>query len=383
MAVNENYPDFDAESFDSVDSKKKFRVAAKKFMLTYKHHLDKDDLKDFLLGIRKKMHLNHFFAAHEIGDTSHSYKHTHVVIEWEKRWESENPRIFDFPSVVNEYGDVETIHPNIKIIKPMPKFGIRTDEMAWIAAVRYLGKYDPENAHLKEYEQDRWDELTKGVKGFISKVISAPTRLAAYEMASDLRQIHAIDLIYKEKSSEIPKLVDTEFCPPKKWQIDLLDEIKINKKFNRTITWYYDEIGNTGKTYFSNWAIDELGDQVVTLDAFGRNQDAAQIFLGLQEKGKLPRVLILDLSRSFKDRDSIYGTLENILNGRMTSTKYEGGIVRWRSEHVIVFANFLPNVRAASQDRWDIRELRAKDSEIHVERLSYYDVLRQQEVECN
>lgn len=382
MAVNENSPDFAIESLDSANSMKKFRVAAKRVMFTYAWHLDKEDLKDFLSEKNKRSTFKHFFIAHEVGDDTHAYEHTHVVLEWDKRCDTVNARNFDYPSVCAD-GSIENIHPNIQVIKPMPKFGIRNDEMAWIAAVRYLGKYDPENAHLKEYEQDRWEELTKGLKGFISKVISAPTRLAAYEMASDLRQIHAIDLIYKEKSSEIPKLVDTEFCPPKKWQIDLLDEIKINKKFNRTITWFYDEIGNTGKTYFSNWAIDELGDQVVTLDAFGRNQDAAQIFLGLQEKGKLPRVLILDLSRSFKDRDSIYGTLENILNGRMTSTKYEGGIVRWRSEHVIVFANFLPNVRAASQDRWDIRELRAKDSEIHVERLSYYDVLRQQEVECN
>lgn len=354
-------------------SGKDFRITSTRLMLTYKSHIDKNKLINFIDKKLKTQTIEEIYIAHENGDTSHGYKHTHVVFKCKPMLETTNCRFFDMET---EEGDI--IHPNIKLIKKIPG-KVPNDPIAWIRAVRYLGKEDPENEYLKTYEQEEFDRQTRTMRGLIEKIITAPTKLDAYALAHKVSDIVGIDMIRKARPDQQQKRIDIETYPPQPWQISLLEEIKKVKKFNRTLKWYYDPIGNTGKTYFSKWSIDELGDQVFCMSAFGRNQDAAQIFMGLKEQGKLPRVLILDLSRNFKDRDSIYGTLENILDGNLTSTKYSGGVVNWTCEHVIVFANFLPHVTNMSKDRWDIRELVTEDSDepVTVNNLSYYEVLKQ------
>jgi len=49
--------------------------------------------------------------------------------------------------------------------------------------------------------------------------------------------------------------------------------------------------------------------------------------------------------------------MEAIKNGLVTNTKYQGGTTINQRPHLIVMANFLPQVSRLSIDRWDIREL--------------------------
>jgi len=46
----------------------------------------------------------------------------------------------------------------------------------------------------------------------------------------------------------------------------------------------------------------------------------------------------------------------------MNTVKYQGKRIRWNSVHVLVFANFHPDVSKLSIDRWDIRELYANEA---------------------
>lgn len=111
--------------------KKKFRVQSKSFFLTYKTHIDKEKLCEFLCGLKPKLVCERFIAAHETADEKNPYFHTHVYIKFSGKFDSEQCRIFDFPT---EGG---AIHPNIKI-----PYGTITKML------KYLAKEDPANIHL-------------------------------------------------------------------------------------------------------------------------------------------------------------------------------------------------------------------------------------------
>jgi hypothetical protein len=60
------------------------------------------------------------------------------------------------------------------------------------------------------------------------------------------------------------------------------------------------------------------------------------------------------------DRDSIYTLLESIKNGRLTCTKYSGTTLRFERPHIVVFANWTPQIELISRDRWNIKEIKNK-----------------------
>ncbi|KAK7505378.1 hypothetical protein BaRGS_00003540 [Batillaria attramentaria] len=66
------------------------------------------------------------------------------------------------------------------------------------------------------------------------------------------------------------------------------------------------------------------------------------------------RVVIFDLARSQEDHIN-YEIIESIKNGVMFSSKYESQMKIFPPPHVVIFANFPPNLRKLSQDRWDIK----------------------------
>jgi hypothetical protein len=71
-----------------------------------------------------------------------------------------------------------------------------------------------------------------------------------------------------------------------------------------------------------------------------------------------PRTVIFDFSRHEENVnvESIYSTLENIKNGRLDSSFYgKFRRIRFRSPHVFVFTNTVPNMSALSRDRFNLR----------------------------
>lgn len=135
-----------------------------------------------------------------------------------------------------------------------------------------------------------------------------------------------------------------------RWQSDLLEELAL-PPHPRRIAWYYDVIGGAGKTAFVRYAIAKLH-RVLFLSG-GSYKDASYQVV----KAKLdPRIVLVNLPRSAEGKVS-YGTLESVKDGLVQSGKYEGGTRLFAPPHVVVFANWLPDVTALSQDRWDLREL--------------------------
>jgi len=135
----------------------------------------------------------------------------------------------------------------------------------------------------------------------------------------------------------------------KPWQQEILNIIE-TKPDNRTIHWYYETKGNTGKSFLTKYIA--LKYNVIIAD--GKKADIFnQVNMMMREQQQIPAVIILDVPRRNQGYVS-YGVLEQLKNGMIYSGKYEGGRCIFESPHVIVFSNSLPDTSEMSADRWHI-----------------------------
>lgn len=114
----------------------------------------------------------------------------------------------------------------------------------------------------------------------------------------------------------------------------------------RTVYWYWDRRGNTGKTTFAKhlW----LHHNVCFL------QNAKKADMAYAYNGE--PIVICNLPRTCEDFVS-YDALESLKDGMIFSAKYESGAKVFDNPHVIVFANFEPDTSKLSSDRWQIRKI--------------------------
>lgn len=130
------------------------------------------------------------------------------------------------------------------------------------------------------------------------------------------------------------------------WQKDIVRIIK-SEPDDRTIHWYWEKTGKAGKSTFTKYLAIKFG--AVPIE--GRKNDilyAAAMFES--------DIYIMDLERTMEDYVS-YGAIEKIKNGCYLCAKYESKPVVRNNPHVIVFANFAPDLSALSVDRWHIVEI--------------------------
>lgn len=133
---------------------------------------------------------------------------------------------------------------------------------------------------------------------------------------------------------------------PRPWQKDLMDELKFDPD-DRKVIWYYDEIGNQGKTWLSKFLLAK-GDAAYFTN--GKTTDIAHAYNG-------ERIAIFDFSRTLDGKVN-YGAIECVKNGVLFSPKYNSTTKVFKSPWVICMANFKPNFGALSRDRWSFRTLK-------------------------
>lgn len=111
----------------------------------------------------------------------------------------------------------------------------------------------------------------------------------------------------------------------------------------RTIVWFVDTVGNSGKSYFANnW-------MASTKYVINGGKAADIYYAYFYEK-----VVFFDLARQKEDIVA-YDVMENFKNGYFLSTKYQVRRVKFNIPHVVVFSNFRLDMTKLSEDRWDIR----------------------------
>lgn len=298
---------------------KVFRFQNQRAHVTYKTHLDKiaytawakDDLK------AKDVHM-----AHETADKHHPYLHTHVILEWNTVFQSRDPRRFDF----------EGIHPNIKPIVSRKQLE---------NAYRYLTKEDTSCLYLL-------DILSKA---FSKSVWSCKTMQDALETCERPSEVVGTIAMFNNRPKDPPYRDLIQVLRP--WQECLLDELT-EEPDDRNIIWIFDPIGNSGKSRLGRH-IEDSGMGIAIMGCCNTRDIGLMLKNELDKRANL-RIIALDLTRSFHDRD-VYNLLEMLKNGQMMSGKYESCRLRWKPGHVVVFANFLPERGRCSEDRWIIHHI--------------------------
>lgn len=125
------------------------------------------------------------------------------------------------------------------------------------------------------------------------------------------------------------------------WQQRIVDIIT-GPVDNRKIYWFWEPDGNAGKSDFALHCI--LKHNAVVYDSGKKD------ILYAHNKQK---IVFFDLSRTVEGFVS-YDALEQLKKGFCFSGKYESGMKVYPKPHIIVFANFEPNYRMLSADRWDV-----------------------------
>lgn len=139
------------------------------------------------------------------------------------------------------------------------------------------------------------------------------------------------------------------------WQIDIVNIIK-SEPDDRTIYWYYEEIGSFGKSQFVKYCAYHYK---VLMCNGGKHSDIMNLVFN-QDMDETNCVMF-DIPRPHEGNVS-YSALECIKNGMVCNTKYETGVKLFNSPHIFCFANFPPDDQTKlSADRWKITNLRATE----------------------
>lgn len=136
------------------------------------------------------------------------------------------------------------------------------------------------------------------------------------------------------------------------WQQDVVNIVK-EEADDRTIRWYYDEIGNKGKSALVKYLVVNHGGLLVS----GKGSDVKYMVKTFKEsQGYSPSLILYDIPRECQQYIS-YQAIEEVKNGCFASTKYECEMIVMNSPHIICFSNFYPDSDKMSEDRWVITEL--------------------------
>lgn len=129
------------------------------------------------------------------------------------------------------------------------------------------------------------------------------------------------------------------------WQKELESDIK-KKADDRTIIWYYDKEGGSGKTKMAKYLAVRYEALVLT------NCKGADAFFAWNPVKH--KIVVFNLTRSNEGHIN-YSAMESLKDGLVFSGKYESGTKVGNSPHVIVFANFEPEQGKFSDDRLEVR----------------------------
>lgn len=304
----------------------KFNFQNQKCMLTYSTHIDK---KKYLLWINEKNPgMKNIHMAHETGDTRNNYDHTHIIIDFGKRFQTRNCGYFDYSG----------IHPHIaRILTPKH----------WNNCLLYLAKEDLENAYLLDVYGDR---------SLVEKIWECETEEEALiKYVNSPNDYDSVKKIYRDREGNDKNLVRFEINQLFPWEKAFLKICSQDNYKDRTINWVYDERGNSGKTQWSYHMEDNYDRGWFIIDNLGRVGDFVHNVKKYSDTNMWGcKGVILDLPRSYKADNVLYTCLELLVNGRMTATKYDGGKCNLGKAKIWIFANFKPLVNLMSLDRWRV-----------------------------
>lgn len=306
-----------------------FRLNCQRMLLTYKTHLDKEDYIVWAGKRFKTQGIDFIRLAHETGDEECPYEHTHIVIELKKRCNFKSPRCLDY----------ENIHPHIKMLP---------NKKALDDAKLYISKEDPENADLLATKTPLYTKviacktLAEALEKHVEKATDASGIIQMFKVGTDGN--------YRRRTRRFD---DITLRP---WQLTLSDMLTTTPN-DRDVIWVFDDIGNTGKSWFAKYMCQLHPTLYRRSTDMGTSRDAATIIEGELQSGWEAWGLFINMARQAEHHSRMYQYFENIKDGQITTQKYQGRSLEFDEPHLIIFANWPPRVRELSLDRWKIFEI--------------------------
>ncbi len=143
-----------------------------------------------------------------------------------------------------------------------------------------------------------------------------------------------------------------------KHQLEIADKFILDEdsKFGRKIYWYWEKEGGWGKSLLATYMVDNMNAIMVS----GQKKDVLFGVSQMVEKGKFPKIVVVDIPRVNANAISIQG-IEMIKNGMFYNEKYESGMCRFPRPHIVCFANCPPPLKKMSKDRWIVTHLRPQE----------------------
>lgn len=137
---------------------------------------------------------------------------------------------------------------------------------------------------------------------------------------------------------------------PLPWMVPIFDLLKLEPD-DRTIHWYWEAVGNVGKSSLVKKLYHDHPDCTLALSGAAA-KDCLYAVAQFAEKNN-PKIVLFDFPRTREEYVS-YEAIEMIKNGLFFSSKYESKMCRIHVPHIVVLANFAPNLDKLSLDRWNI-----------------------------
>lgn len=304
------------------------RITGTRILLTYKTHLDKQKYREWLT---KERECDWVVIAHETGEEG-QYEHTHVFVKTTKKVDlvGAGTKVFDYTG----------IHPNIKLASDGSKDTERI--------IKYLSKEDK----LVENEARKL--------GIVRTVEDQENLAEAVWRCNDLAEAMRK---YCRKATDATGIQTLWACKPvefelnlelREWQEKLVAELD-HKPDDRKVIWYVDHNGGQGKTTLAKWLF--ANRKALVIAGAQKISDVSTIVRNhIAEYGRLG-IVVLNLTRTEEEVRSVYKMIEQLKDGLLTASKYNGKTIVFDSPHVVVFANWAPNRENLSEDRWSIRHL--------------------------
>jgi hypothetical protein len=302
-----------------------FRFLNQRALFTYKSHLPKEEFKNwFTASVNGVKQIE---IAHEVGKkTGIDYPHSHVLVDFGRGFQTTNVRRFDF--TLNN----EIIHPHIKKV---------TNKTHWDRCCNYLAKEDPECSHLKKeinIVEATWNAETK--TDALRSLCKKPSDVGGISQLYDMKPSAKLDLLK----------------PDRPWSLNLLNYLESNPPDDRHIIWVYDQFGESGKTKLVKYLCNEFPLKYHFSRGAASNKDTSFQITTALKSGWNQHCFFFDFPRDMENKN-FYESLENIKDGMITSSKYLSHSAIFNSPHIVVMANFPPNISKLSKDRWRIFEI--------------------------
>lgn len=193
--------------------------------------------------------------------------------------------------------------------------------------------------YIEKEKRFRWTELNlpkcihwEKCKGSLDDNIKYCSKENNFEHSKNIRVKKPLKILEKSKLY--------------KWQENIISIVE-SEPDDRTIHWFWEPIGNIGKTTFCKYLSATYG----AIPIEGKKNDI--LYCASEYESE---IYIFDFERSMEDFVS-YGAIEKIKNGYYMCSKYESKPIIRNSPHIIIFANFPPDASKLSSDRWKIVRL--------------------------